>query len=415
MVHLSLIVASLVGCLSSDSNLGSTLGDTLMRTTPEPPGENCPDGGTLLTLGQDTDFDGELDPGEITQSEYLCSGYDRGVPLARATEEPPGENCAEGGTRLDLGTDLDEDGTLDEGEVTETLYVCDGEDGAGGGGFGVPRAVAAGDQAMCGLRSDGRPVCWHEIGQYGPPPVEPLTTLEVINQNDVCGLRADGSVACWSTRQAGAWEWAWTLPSGAFSAWSGHCGLRADGSVACIDGAALPGTYVAMASNACTGFGSPSGQCDWHACGVAVDGGVRCASIDDGGGAAWSVPDGRFKALDLGVVRGPSGTLPWACGIREDDTLACWGSASAPPAGAFASVSVGFNHACALRADGTMACWGGTSPNGADLARAPEGAFRSVSAGTWLTCAQRAAGDVTCWGSCNDDGCIPPTELYLGG
>ena len=324
MVHLSLIVASLVGCLSSDSNVGSTLGDTLMRTTPEPPGENCPDGGTLLTLGQDTDFDGELDPGEITQSEYLCSGYDRGVPLARATEEPPGENCAEGGTRLDLGTDVDEDGTLDEGEVTETLYVCDGEDGASGGGFGVPRAVAAGDQAICALRSDGRPVCWHEIAEHAPPPVEALATLEVLNANDVCGLRADGSLSCWSTRQGGAWEWAWTLPPGAFTAWSGHCGLRADGSVACIDGGALPGTYVAMASNTCSAFGAASGQCDWHACGIAADGALSCAAVDTATGSAWRVPGTSRAGVSAATAATRPSSSTWAADGCSCTSPPCW-------------------------------------------------------------------------------------------
>ena len=55
----------------------------------------------------------------------------------------------------------------------------------------------------------------------------------------------------------------------------------------------------------------------------------------------------------------------FACGLKTDGTVACWGDNSAgeatPPAGAFASVSVGAYFACGLRTDSTIACWGNNS------------------------------------------------------
>lgn len=45
------------------------------------------------------------------------------------TTELPGKNCAAGGTKVEFG--LDNDGELHEDEISKTIFVCDGEDGAG--------------------------------------------------------------------------------------------------------------------------------------------------------------------------------------------------------------------------------------------------------------------------------------------
>ena len=61
----------------------------------------------------------------------------------------------------------------------------------------------------------------------------------------------------------------------------------------------------------------------------------------------------------------------FACGLKTDSTLACWGDNSAgeatPPAGAFASVSAGAYFACGLRTDSTIACWGNNSDGQATI------------------------------------------------
>ena len=58
------------------------------------------------------------------------------------------------------------------------------------------------------------------------------------------------------------------------------------------------------------------------------------------------------------------------CGLRGDNTVACWGDnragQSEPPRSdlgeAFSAVSAGGDHTCALRSDNTIACWGRSHP-----------------------------------------------------
>jgi alpha-tubulin suppressor-like RCC1 family protein len=55
--------------------------------------------------------------------------------------------------------------------------------------------------------------------------------------------------------------------------------------------------------------------------------------------------------------------LGFACGLRSDDTVVCWGQdyagiVTTAPSGSFVAMTTGCNHACALKADGTVVCWG---------------------------------------------------------
>ncbi|MBN2801032.1 MAG: hypothetical protein JXX28_17975 [Deltaproteobacteria bacterium] len=52
--------------------------------------------------------------------------------LATATAEPAGDNCADGGTRVEYGVDANGDGTLAADEVGGAYFVCDGADGSDG-------------------------------------------------------------------------------------------------------------------------------------------------------------------------------------------------------------------------------------------------------------------------------------------
>src|SRR5437764_4259854 len=96
----------------------------------------------------------------------------------------------------------------------------------------------------------------------------------------------------------------------------------------------------------------------------------------------------QFRSISSGAYH--------TCGVRIDDTLACWGlnldGQARPPAGKFRSVSAGVRHTCGVRLDDTVACWGW------EWARAPAGKFRSVSAGSDHTCGVRLDDTLTCWG-----------------
>ncbi|HXS18544.1 MAG TPA: hypothetical protein VN764_15205, partial [Polyangiaceae bacterium] len=154
-------------------------------------GGSCSLGGTRVTAGADDDGDGQLDPSEIDSTSYLCSaeqgahgeegergeqgkagehgergesgkagtngesgadgkpgtpgtpgtpgapgpaGPDGPTALIKTADELAGERCDHGGTRIEVGLDVDKDGTLghDEIDADQTRYVCDGAPGDSG-------------------------------------------------------------------------------------------------------------------------------------------------------------------------------------------------------------------------------------------------------------------------------------------
>jgi FG-GAP-like repeat len=125
--------ALVAGCSGSGGSDGLS---ALMVTTAEPAGENCTNGGTRVDFGVDDNADGVLDAEEIGSSTYIChgdegaDGDDGPASLIAWTEEPVGTNCPNGGTRVDSGLDDDADGVLDVEEIDSTTYICHGVDGA---------------------------------------------------------------------------------------------------------------------------------------------------------------------------------------------------------------------------------------------------------------------------------------------
>ena len=75
-------------------------------------------------------------------------------------------------------------------------------------------------------------------------------------------------------------------------------------------------------------------------------------------------PGGTFKSVAVGPYH--------SCGIRTDDTVACWGSndaQSVPPAGSFKAMTVWGRTSCGIRSDGALACWGDNRNNKSGTAR----------------------------------------------
>ena len=145
--------------------------------------EDCPNGGVVIGYGIDSNFNGTLDADEVDGVETICHGQDGvlgvdgedgapgtdgvdgangedGAPgtdgadgddgqdgtdgmdgangddgltaLVVTSQELPGDNCVNGGIRIDAGVDLNEDGVLTTDEVTQTEYICNGQDGSPG-------------------------------------------------------------------------------------------------------------------------------------------------------------------------------------------------------------------------------------------------------------------------------------------
>lgn len=103
----------------------------LVSVIPEDAGENCPDGGFKISLGSDLNNDAILDEEEVEQTSFVCNGAggeQGGEGLGSLVDlktEPPGDNCFVGGTRIESGVDSNEDGVLDPSEITDTGFACD--------------------------------------------------------------------------------------------------------------------------------------------------------------------------------------------------------------------------------------------------------------------------------------------------
>ena len=118
------IAATRVICNGEDGRM-------LVRVSKEPAGANCASGGTRIESGLDADGDGELAAGEVTDTQFACDGEDGQTSLIRSDAEPAGEHCGEGGTRVSSGLDDNGNGVLDDDEIDQTEYVCNGLPGSG--------------------------------------------------------------------------------------------------------------------------------------------------------------------------------------------------------------------------------------------------------------------------------------------
>lgn len=150
------------------------------------------------------------------------------------------------------------------------------------------------------------------------------------------------------------------------------------------------------------------------ACGLRSDGRLICWGNSYGPGNTTEevYGDKPFISVSAGDNH--------ACGVQTDGAVACdgWGQRgeATPPEGTFASVSAGVLHTCGVKAYGTVACWGANTDYSGEhaygQATPPQGSFTSVSAGGYHTCGVRTDGTVACWGSDEYGQAKPPTGVF---
>ncbi len=108
---------------------GSPGRQALLEMKPEPAGANCAQGGTRVLSGLDLNGDRVLGSDEVLGTAYLCHGKDGAAgqqALFAVDEEPAGKNCAAGGNRLSSGLDRNGNGVLEAAEISSTRYLCRG-------------------------------------------------------------------------------------------------------------------------------------------------------------------------------------------------------------------------------------------------------------------------------------------------
>ncbi len=289
---------------------------------------------------------------------------------------------------------------------------------------GTWRSVSVGERHSCGIRLDGTLWCWgsDELGQVGlgaldvtlPAQIGSGAWRQVAAQgSQTCAIADDRSLWCWGNNGLGQ------LGVGDFGV---HQGLNR------ITGG--PWERVETSRN--------------HTCAIAADttlwcwGDNRLGQLGNGtlisNGAPTPVaavaPD-RWRSVALGESH--------TCGIRDDDSLWCWGDAQygvlADPnvpqstpllspnraRGAWTKVAAGAYHTCAISKDRRMRCWGvnssgelgdgTTSPStlGVEVGGGADD-WIDVVAGSDHNCGRREAAGLYCWGD-NRYGQIPNSDV----
>ena len=262
-------------------------------------------------------------------------------------------------------------------------------------------AVSAGYSHACGLRSNGKVVCWGRgLNGETEPPEGAFTSISA-GDGYTCGIKTGGSVACW-----GIWDLSYGMPGqsrsrprrpqapeGVFKSIStsaAHaCGTKADDTVVCwgqnyISAGDFP-AYAGQATPPPGTFRSVSAG-RVHSCGVTTNNLVVCW----GAGYEGTITPQQGSFLSVSVGSG------YSCGLKTDYTVVCWGPddyVPVPPTGEFSSVAAGRGHACGVRLAGELECWGYWLTD-----VAPQGKFLSVSVGENHRCAVRTEGAIACWG-----------------
>lgn len=289
-------------------------------------------------------------PAQVTEKELLCFFDGQSWSPAQQASLTLPAGCT-------LGLECDGSGTGEPSpcEPNPCQHGTCSLDGAGGYTCQCPPSITGrnceltftdvqvGQRFTCGLRSDGRVLCWGDSGADGVP----SDTFRALSTGEfgTCGLLSDGEVKCWGYGSEGVLN----TPSGTFD------------------------TIAAYTDYACALHDH-----------VPTCWGDRAAT--------YPVPDGLFSDIEIAHSH--------SCGIRLDGTIACWGAdifgESEPPSGAFRALSLSQYSGCGLRqSDGTLACWGYSFAGNP----APTGPLQGLDLDIYGGCGVGLDGNTTCWGS----------------
>ena len=129
MFSLRIQVTSVLSTGCAESKNDSTT-NTMRTSAFEGAQGNCSNGGAKIEIL----VNGVVDD---AQTQYICNSADgqseRDIHNALvATSDEIGENCINGGIRLDFGLDTNDNGMLDDEEILSFHYICNGSNGLDG-------------------------------------------------------------------------------------------------------------------------------------------------------------------------------------------------------------------------------------------------------------------------------------------
>lgn len=130
-----LIVIGITGCLEpfaptpASENGKNSIAYSVRKAAPV---TTCPSGGVSVDAGIDANGNGRLDESEVSNTQYVCNGNSGAAALVLTTDEPAGAHCTNGGKKISTGIDVGADGVLGANEITSSSFICHGEKGVGG-------------------------------------------------------------------------------------------------------------------------------------------------------------------------------------------------------------------------------------------------------------------------------------------
>ena len=121
-----------ISCEGEDGPIGLQGNDginSLINISDEISGSNCENGGLKIEAGLDNNSNGVLENNEVQNTKYVCNGNNGSNSLTTVIIEPKGGNCENGGIKINSGIDNNDNGVLEETEIMSSAYVCNGIDG----------------------------------------------------------------------------------------------------------------------------------------------------------------------------------------------------------------------------------------------------------------------------------------------
>ena len=308
------------------------------------------------------------------------------------------------------------------------------------------------DDSTCGITQEGLLYCWgwNGYGQVGvdvtstylsPVPVTNSIVSFDSGYHHNIAVTEDFRVLVWGENNE------WPLGTGDFTAenapavapysgfvtistsWTHSCGIKDDGTLWCWGS----GSSGALGTGSWDIEPLPVKTSDDHwknittgnnfTCGIKSDGTLWCWGDNSSGelGIGDTTSNHQYSPVQVGTGNNwkeVKAGYSFACGMKNDNTLWCWGDNSNGEAGADLSTNkvtapvevsgttwreftTGWYYACAISSDSTLWCWGKDYVNNyghKPVQIGDESDWRTLFAGAYHTCAIKTNGTLWCWG-----------------
>jgi alpha-tubulin suppressor-like RCC1 family protein len=225
---------------------------------------------------------------------------------------------------------------------------------------GTFQAITLNGYTGCGLRASGAAVCWGDDDHNQVQSAGGAYLQIELGEMFGCGLTHDGLLDCWGDLEPFSND-TQVEPLVQFATDNGGptCGVTTSGSIECwCHTVRLPHMDTAAMCDPVAGddFTAVAVSSD-RGCGLREDNTLDCWGV----GYAHDEPYSRgieFTAIEFGENG--------HCGLTTDDTLTCWYDGKTPPSGTYTQLSVGYDHSCAVTTDNKIRCWGDNSAGQSD-------------------------------------------------